>query len=85
MRLPGCRFLCRHIAPDPTRHVVPATSLARSNALHAAQKPTVPPTHEIFGPGKYRQDMTDDSLKEEILVNVTPREVRAALLENGID
>ena len=28
--------------------------------------------------------MTDDSLKEEILVNVTPREVRAALLENGI-
>ena len=28
--------------------------------------------------------MTDDSLKEEILVNVTPREVRAALLENGV-
>lgn len=28
--------------------------------------------------------MTDDSPKEEILVNVTPREVRAALLENGI-
>lgn len=28
--------------------------------------------------------MTDDSPKEEILVNVTPREVRAALLENGV-
>ena len=28
--------------------------------------------------------MTDDSTKEEILVNVTPREVRAALLENGV-
>ena len=28
--------------------------------------------------------MTDESLKEEILVNVTPSEVRAALLENGI-
>lgn len=28
--------------------------------------------------------MTDDSPKEEILVNVTPSEVRAALLENGI-
>ena len=28
--------------------------------------------------------MTDDSLKEEILINVSPREVRAALLENGI-
>ena len=28
--------------------------------------------------------MTDDSLKEEILVNVTPSEVRAALLENGV-
>jgi ribonuclease G len=28
--------------------------------------------------------MTDESPKEEILVNVTPREVRAALLENGI-
>lgn len=28
--------------------------------------------------------MTDDSLKEEILINVTPREVRAVLLENGI-
>jgi ribonuclease G len=28
--------------------------------------------------------MTDDSPKEEILINVTPREVRAALLENGI-
>ena len=28
--------------------------------------------------------MTDESLKEEILVNVTPREVRAALLENGV-
>lgn len=28
--------------------------------------------------------MTDESQKEEILVNVTPREVRAALLENGI-
>ena len=28
--------------------------------------------------------MTDDSLKEEILINVTPSEVRAALLENGV-
>src|SRR5210317_812463 len=28
--------------------------------------------------------MTDESLKEEILINVTPSEVRAALLENGI-
>ena len=28
--------------------------------------------------------MTDESPKEEILVNVTPREVRAAMLENGI-
>ena len=28
--------------------------------------------------------MTDDSSREEILVNVTPREVRAALLENGV-
>jgi len=28
--------------------------------------------------------MSDDSPKEEILVNVTPNEVRAALLENGI-
>ena len=28
--------------------------------------------------------MTDESLKEEILVNVTPNEVRAALLENGV-
>ena len=28
--------------------------------------------------------MTDESTKEEILVNVTAREVRAALLENGI-
>ena len=28
--------------------------------------------------------MADESPKEEILVNVTPREVRAALLENGI-
>jgi len=28
--------------------------------------------------------VTDESQKEEILVNVTPREVRAALLENGI-
>jgi ribonuclease G len=28
--------------------------------------------------------MTDESTKEEILINVTPREVRAALLENGI-
>jgi len=28
--------------------------------------------------------MTDDSPKEEILINVTPREVRAALLENGV-
>ncbi len=28
--------------------------------------------------------MTDEQPKEEILINVTPREVRAALLENGI-
>ncbi|MBT8101561.1 MAG: ribonuclease G [Gammaproteobacteria bacterium] len=28
--------------------------------------------------------MTDESLKEEILINVTPNEVRAALLENGV-
>ena len=28
--------------------------------------------------------MTEESTKEEILINVTPREVRAALLENGI-
>jgi len=28
--------------------------------------------------------MTDESQREDILVNVTPREVRAALLENGI-
>ncbi|NOX69416.1 MAG: ribonuclease G [Gammaproteobacteria bacterium] len=28
--------------------------------------------------------MTEDSSKEEILVNITPREVRAALLENGV-
>lgn len=28
--------------------------------------------------------MTDESRKEEILVNVTPSEVRAALLENGV-
>jgi ribonuclease G len=28
--------------------------------------------------------MTDESSKEEILINVTPREVRAALLENGV-
>ncbi|MEQ8207107.1 MAG: ribonuclease G [Woeseia sp.] len=28
--------------------------------------------------------MTDEAPKEEILINVTPREVRAALLENGI-
>jgi ribonuclease G len=28
--------------------------------------------------------MTDDSPREEILINVTPREVRAALLENGV-
>jgi len=28
--------------------------------------------------------MTEESPKEEILINVTPREVRAALLENGI-
>jgi len=28
--------------------------------------------------------VTDESPKEEILVNVTPREVRAALLENGV-
>ena len=28
--------------------------------------------------------MSDDSPKEEILINVTPREVRAALLENGV-
>jgi len=49
MRLPGCRFLCRHIAFDPAPTVVPAMSLARSNALHSTQKPTVPPTHEMFG------------------------------------
>jgi len=29
----------------------PAMSLARSNTLHAAQKATVPTTHELFGPG----------------------------------
>ncbi len=28
--------------------------------------------------------MTDESQKEEILINVTPSEVRAALLENGV-
>lgn len=28
--------------------------------------------------------MTDESVKEEILINVTPSEVRAALLENGV-
>ncbi|MDH3338694.1 MAG: S1 RNA-binding domain-containing protein, partial [Gammaproteobacteria bacterium] len=28
--------------------------------------------------------MTDESRKEEILINVTPNEVRAALLENGV-
>jgi len=28
--------------------------------------------------------VTDDSPREEILINVTPREVRAALLENGV-
>jgi ribonuclease G len=28
--------------------------------------------------------MTDESLKEEILINVTPSEVRAVLLENGV-
>ena len=28
--------------------------------------------------------MNDDSLKEEILINVTSSEVRAALLENGV-
>ena len=28
--------------------------------------------------------MTDESPREEILINVTPREVRAALLENGV-
>ncbi len=28
--------------------------------------------------------MTDESRKEEILINVTPSEVRAALLENGV-
>ena len=28
--------------------------------------------------------MTEESPKEEILINVTPREVRAALLENGV-
>ena len=28
--------------------------------------------------------MTDESLKEEILINVTPSEVRAALLETGV-
>ncbi len=29
-------------------------------------------------------NMADESLKEEILINVTPSEVRAALLENGV-
>ena len=29
--------------------------------------------------------MNDDSLKEEILINVTSSEVRAALLENGVN
>ena len=28
--------------------------------------------------------MSDDSRKEEILINVTPSETRAALLENGV-
>ena len=28
--------------------------------------------------------MTVESAKEEILINVTPNEVRAALLENGV-
>ena len=28
--------------------------------------------------------MADESQKEEILINVTPSEVRAALLENGV-
>ena len=28
--------------------------------------------------------MTDEGPKEDILINVTPREVRAALLENGM-
>ena len=28
--------------------------------------------------------MSDESRKEEILINVTPSEVRAALLENGV-
>ena len=28
--------------------------------------------------------MNDESSKEEILINVTPSEVRAALLENGV-
>ena len=28
--------------------------------------------------------MTDESFKEEILINVTPSEVRAALIENGV-
>jgi len=51
MRLPGCRFLCWHIALDPAPYVVPAMSLARSNALHATQKTTAPPTREIFGFG----------------------------------
>ncbi len=31
-----------------------------------------------------RMTMTDESLKEEILINVTTSEVRAALLENGV-
>jgi hypothetical protein len=39
----------RHSLSMPDPYIVPATSLARSNALHSAQKPTVPPTHEIFG------------------------------------
>ena len=28
--------------------------------------------------------MTDESINEEILINVTPSEVRAAVLENGV-
>jgi len=28
--------------------------------------------------------MTAESVKEEILINVTPNEVRAAILENGV-
>ena len=41
------------------------------------------PTWRLSSPAQ-SAGMTDDSQREEILVNVTPREVRAALLENGL-